>query len=156
MYPIYKKGERELIENYRLITLLNSDYKIYTKAAPNCIHKNQAGFMPGRDICDQVRLARLIVHYTEATKQNGFLIALDQEKAYDKITHNYLLHTLKMYNFLESFQKIVKFLYKNAETSIMINGVLSKPFTVTRGVRQGDPLSCLLFNITIELLTNLL
>ena len=58
MCLIYKKGERELIENYRPITLLNLDYKILTKekaiqlakAAPSCIHKNQAGFMPGRDI----------------------------------------------------------------------------------------------------------
>ena len=85
MCLIYKKGERELIENYRPITLLNLDYKIFTKekairlakATPNCIHKNQAGFMPGRDICDQVRLARLMVHYTEATEQNRLLIALD-------------------------------------------------------------------------------
>ena len=124
------------------------------KAAPSCIHKNQAGFMPGRDIHDQVRLARLMVHSTEATEQNGLLIALDQEKTYNKITHDYLLCTLEIYNFLESFQKTVKFLYKNAETSVMINGVLSKPFNVTRGVRPGDPLSCLLFNITIEPLAN--
>ena len=104
MCPIYKKGERELIENYRPITLLNSDYKI-----------------------------------SEATEQNGLLIALDQEKAYGKITHDYLLCTLETYNFLESFRKTVKFLYENAETSVMINRVLSKPFNVTRGVRQGDP-----------------
>ena len=143
---------------------INSDYKIFTKekairlakAAPSCIHKNQAGFMPGRDIRDQVRLARLMVHYAEATEQNGLLIALDQEKAYDKITHDYLLRTLETYNFPESFRKIIQFLYENAETSVMINGVLSKPFNVTRGVRQGDPLSCLLFNITIEPLANLL
>ena len=164
MCPIYKKGKRELIENYRPITLLNSDYKISTKekairlakAAPNCIHKNQAGFMPGRDIRNQVRLARLMVHYDEATKQNGLLIALDQEKTYDKITHDYLLCALETYNFLESFQKTVKFLYENVETSVMINGVLSQPFNVTRGVRQGNPLSHLLFNIVIEPLANLL
>ena len=98
----------------------------------------------------------MMVHYTEATEQNGLLIALDQEKAYGKITHDYLLRALETYNFLESFWKTVKFLYENAETSVMINRVLSKPFNVTRGVRQGDPLSCLLFNIVIEPLANLL
>ena len=98
----------------------------------------------------------MMVHYAKATKQNGLLIALDQEKAYDKITHDYLLRALETYNFLESFRKTIQFLYENAETSVMINGVLSKPFNVTRGVRQGDPLSCLLFNITIEPLANML
>ena len=97
------------------------------------------GFIPGRDICDQVRLARLMAHYAEVTEQNGLLIALDQEKASDKITHDYLQHTLETYNLPESFQRIVKSLYEKAETSVMINGVLSKPFKVTRGVTQGDP-----------------
>ena len=73
-----------------------------------------------------------------------------------KITHDYLLCALETYNFPESFRKTIQFLYENAETSVMINGVLSKPFNVTRGVRQGDPLSCLLFNIAIEPLANLL
>ena len=61
-----------------------------------------------------------------------------------------------MYNLPELFQRTVKSLYKKAETSVVINGVLSKPFKVTKGVRQGDPLSCLLFNIAIEPLINLL
>ena len=51
---------------------------------------------------------------------------------YDKITHDYLLHTLETYNFLGSFQKTVKSLYESAETSVMINGVLSELFKVTR------------------------
>ena len=69
MCPSYKKGDRRLIENYSPITLLNSDYKFYTKAlsiklasaAPEIVHKNQAGFIPGRSITDQVCLARLMV-----------------------------------------------------------------------------------------------
>src|SRR5258705_13000501 len=63
MCPLYKKKDRREISNYRPITLLNTDYKIYTKTlaiklakvAPNIIHPNQAGFMPGRSIFDQVR-----------------------------------------------------------------------------------------------------
>lgn len=53
-------------------------------------------------------------------------------------------------NFPEKFIRTIQTLYHEAETKIMINGVLSRPFKVTRGVRQGDPLSCLLFNIAIE------
>ena len=51
---------------------------------------------------------------------------------------------------------MVESLYKEAETVIVINGVISNPFKVSRGVHQGDPLSCLLFNLAIEPLGNML
>jgi hypothetical protein len=53
--------------------------------AHNAIHPNQAGFMPGRSIFDQVKLARIMVRYAEVTEEDGLIVALDQEKAYDKI-----------------------------------------------------------------------
>ena len=164
MCPIYKKGDRSLIGNYWPVTLLNTDYKIYTKdksiklvsAIPQIIHPNQAGFMPGRSIADQVRLAKIMVKYVECREENGLLIALDQEKAYNKICHDYLDKTLEAYNLPERFRKIIKSLYESAETVVMINGMPSAPFKVSRGVWQGDPLSCLLFNLAIEPLANLL
>jgi Reverse transcriptase (RNA-dependent DNA polymerase) len=112
--------------------------------------------MPGQSIFDQVRLARMMVHYAEATKVNGLIVALDQEKAYDKISHDYLWRTLEKYNLLQGFINTVRSLYESAETVVIINGAISKPFQVSRGVRQGDLLSCLLFNIAIEPLANLL
>ena len=45
---------------------------------------------------------------------------------------------------------MVKSLYENAFTQVMINGHLSSEYKVTRGVRQGDPMSCLLFDLAIE------
>ena len=164
MCLLYKKGDKRLIENYRPITLLNTDYKIYTKAlaiklakaAPEIVHKNQAGSMPGRSITDQICLAKLMVHYSETTEQNGLIVALNQEKAYNKICHDYLTHILKNYNLPDQFINMVKSLYENAKTVVVINGVISAPFRVARGVRQGDPLSCLLFNLAIELLGNML
>src|ERR1700685_3553787 len=94
---IRKKDKRQ-IANYRPITILNSDYKIFTKAlavklaktVPKIIHENQAGFIPGRSIFDQVKLTRLVLDYAEAVDENGVIVGLDQEKAYDKITHDYL------------------------------------------------------------------
>jgi exonuclease III len=164
MCPLYKKKDRRKIENYHPITLLNSDYKVFTKAlavcltklVPNIIHENQAGFIAGRSIFDQVRLSKLMVDYAEAVEQNGVIIALDQEKAYDKVTHDYLWKTLAKYNFPDVFIQTVRSLYESAETQVMINGVLSPSFKVSRGVRQGDPLSCLLFDIAIEPLANML
>ena len=97
-----------------------------------------------------------MVDYAETVEENGAIIALDQEKAYDKITHDYLWKTLAKYNLPASFIATVKSLYENAETKVMVNGVLSSSFKVSRGVRQGDPMSCLLFNIAIEPLPNML
>ncbi|KAF5343264.1 hypothetical protein D9757_015526 [Collybiopsis confluens] len=157
MCPIYKKGDRNKIENYRPITLLNTDYKIFTKAlamklakvCPDVIHPDQAGFMPGRQILEQTRLIRMVVEYAEYTEHNGLLVALDQEKAYDKVAHDYLWRTLQKFGFHEKFIQTIRSLYENAETKVMINGHLSSPFKITR-VRQGDPMSCLLFDLAIE------
>ena len=106
--------------------------------------------MKGRTIEDQVKLAKFLLNYGEAAEEDGVMIALDQEKAYNRINHTYLLRVLEHMGFPPKFCNTIKTFYTNAETMVMINGELSEPFIVTRGVRQGDPLSCLLFNLAIE------
>ena len=156
--PIYKKKDPDDIANYRPITLLNTDYKIFTKAlslkladaAPSIIHPDQAGFLKNRSIFDQVKTTKMVIEYMNSSSRKGAIIALDQEKAYDKILHPYLWQVLRKFEFPEEFIKTVQSLYDNAETTIMINGELSIPYIIHRGVRQGDALSCLLFDIAIE------
>jgi exonuclease III len=158
MCPLYKKKDPTLIENYRPITLLNTDYKLLTRALSlqliesikQLIHRDQAGFIPGRSIFDHIRLSRLMTTFAEVTERNGSIIALDQEKAYDKLDHNYLWRTLETFDLPELFIKTVKTLYNDAYTTVVINREFSRAFKVTRGVRQGDPLSCFLFDIGIE------
>jgi hypothetical protein len=85
MCPLFKKKDRSDIANYRPITVLNADYKIFTKAlanklakvAPHIIHKDQAGFMKGRKITDAIYLAQEVVEYAEEDLQNGVIVALD-------------------------------------------------------------------------------
>lgn len=158
MCPLYKKKDRRDISNYRPITLLNSDYKLYTKVVAlrlsrvvsSIVHPDQAGFIPGRQITDQTQLCRVITDYAEAVEEDGVIIALDQEKAYDKISHDYLWATLRRFGLPATLIKRVQSLYEDAWTTVIINGEQSSPFRVSRGVRQGDPLSCLLFAIAIE------
>lgn len=158
MCPIYKKKDPADISNYRPITLMNTDYKILTKTLaiqlmeplPNLVHEDQAGFIPKRSIFNHIRLARSIINYAEVMEVDGAIIALDQEKAYDKIRHDYLWKTLEAFHIPQPFINTVRALYQHAHTQVAINGVLSDPFHITRGVRQGDPLSCALFDLAIE------
>jgi ribonuclease HI/exonuclease III len=158
MSPIYKKKDRAEISNYRPITLLNTDYKLLTKvlalqlidSIEHMIHPDQTGFIPKRSIFDNIRLAKTIIKYAELADEDGAIVALDQEKAYDKIRHDYLWATLERFRVPAAFTNTVKALYGNAHTRVAINGALSRPYKVTRGVRQGDPLSCALFDLAIE------
>ena len=91
-----------------------------------------------------------MVDYAEKQEQDGCIISLDQEKSYDKIDHEYLWQILKEFRFPKEFIKLIKAISSKARTSVMINGVIPSPIKVDRGVRQGDPMSCLLYNLAIE------
>jgi hypothetical protein len=95
MCPIYKKNGKNNIANYRPITVLNTDYKLMAKilqaklatAAPELIHQNQAGFMKGCSIFDHIKTIQAVTEYAEViddNEWNGLIVALDQEKAYNK------------------------------------------------------------------------
>ena len=158
MCLLFKKKNKAKIENYRPVTLMNTDYKLYTKTiatklgkvAPTLLHPNQAGFVPGRGLYDHTRTSHTTIEYCDLMGINGCIVSLDQEKAYDKIDHDYLWRILEKNGFPETFIRKIKTLYGKAETAIMVNGVLPKPVKVQRGVRQGCPMSCLLYNIAIE------
>ena len=164
MCPIYKKKEKDQIKNYRPITLLNTDYKLLTKALSthlaqhihSLVHPDQSGFIPKRSIFDPINLNQSLCAYADYMEENGVIVALDQEKAYDKIDHHYLLETLSKFNLPLPFINSIRSLYSTASTAVLVNGAVSSPYKVTRGVRQGDPLSCLLFNLAIEPLACLL
>lgn len=162
--PLYKKNDKCEISNYRPITVLNTDYKVLTKilteriarTAPRLIHPDQAGFIRGRSIFDQTELIRLVLDAGDKGNAKGAIVCLDQEKAYDKIRHDFLWKTLEKMGFPETTINTIRTLYESAETSVILNGVIGEKFRIVRGVRQGDPLSCLLFDLAIESLAEML
>jgi len=85
MNLLYKKKNRQRIENYRPIMLTNTNYKIYTKTiakklrkiAYKIIYLNQTGFIPSRNIYDHIRLTRSMVYYCEIYQKNRYILFLD-------------------------------------------------------------------------------
>ena len=158
MHLLFKKKEKWKIENYRPITLLNTDYKTYTKTiamrlaevAKSMIHEDQAGFVPERSLYDHTKTTNLAIEYCELMDKNGCIIALDQEKAYDKIDHEYLWKILEHYEFPKVFIDRIKELYKDTGKAIIVNGKKTRQYKVKRGVHQGNPMSCLLYDFAIE------
>mmetsp|Transcript_3712 Transcript_3712/g.11776 ORF Transcript_3712/g.11776 Transcript_3712/m.11776 type:complete len:133 (-) Transcript_3712:292-690(-) len=90
---LYKKGDTRDPRNYRPITLLQSDYKILAKILTNrlkkvighIISKDQLGFVPKRLIGEATHLLQLTRAYLEETGEPGLMLALDWEKAFDRV-----------------------------------------------------------------------
>lgn len=83
------------------------------------------------------------------------VVLLDQEKAYNHILHRFLF-TLEKFGFPQTFIDTIKALYSDAHTKVILNTEISKSFQVIRSVRQGNPLFCLLFDIAIKSLAQML
>ena len=156
----YKKNGRQHIKNYRPITLLNTDMKIITKTLAkrlanvlkNIIHESQKS-VKGRKITENIHLAQDLIDAVLKDKTNAAYIFIDQEKAFDRISHTFLFKTLKRFGFGENLIKWIKIIYKDVTSRVKVNGFLTKPIEIQRGVRQGCPLSALLYVICSEVLT---
>ena len=101
----------------------NTNYKIMTKAIAtqlatehtcHLLHPDQSGFIPTRSIFKPIKLAESMCIYADYMEEEGAIVALDQEKAYDNIDRSYMLKTLKAYNLPDLFISTVKSLYEHA------------------------------------------
>ena len=75
------------------------------------------------------------------------ILGVDQEKAFDRVELSYTLAILEEMGFGENFINIIKTMYSNINSAVMVNGFRGKKFKITRGMRQGCSLSMLLFVI---------
>ena len=105
------------------------------------INNDQAGFLKGRFIGENIRSIDSVVNYTAAKRIPGLLLFLDFEKAFDTLEWPFVEKTLISFGFGPSIVKWFKTFYTNAESCILNNGWGSNFFSVHRGVRQGCPLS---------------
>ena len=158
---LYKKGIREKINNWRPISLSNTDVKILTKilaerlkqVLPDIIHLNQSGSIKGRKIGHNIRLIEDIL---ESMDDENLILLIDQQKAFDRVEWDWLFYVLEKYKFGDYFINWIRILYSNMKSAILTNGYVSPYFDISRGIRQGDSLSALLYVIQAEALSECL
>ena len=158
---IPKKGkDLRYLKNWRPISLLNTDYKILTKllahrlqiVIPNIVSSNQTGYIKNRYAGENIRTIADIMRYTSLQNVPSILLQLDFEKAFDSVSWDFLHHTLKKYNFGPKFRKWIKIIYNKPEFCVTNNGYHSQFITMGRGIRQGCPISSLLFVLVVEIM----
>ena len=157
---IFKKGDRLDRKNWRPITLLNDDYKLCARTLAGrllrvihyVVEKDQTCGVPGRYIGENVSLLRDLVDYTSETDTPAAILSLDQEKAFDRVGWNFMFNTLSRMGFCPSFIRWVRLLYTDVRSCVLVNGHSTPVFYPSRGVRQGCPLSPLLYVLTMEVL----
>jgi hypothetical protein len=158
---LYKGGGKNPADpdSYRPITLLNTDVKIIAKvlamrmgpALDGVVDDTQTGFVPGRDIADNVLFHLEEVEYLAEVQQPGCILFLDFAKAYDKLDRPWLFMCMQRLGFPASTVRWVQLLLHGTTACITYNGGhCSRTFDVPSGCAQGSPLSPLLYVIAAQ------
>ena len=159
---IPKSGKaRNLLQNWRPISLLNTSYKLISLCITNRLRKvlnriispEQKGFLEGRTISDCTRIMFDIIHSCQTKNIDGLILLVDFQKAFDSLSWDFINETLTTLNFGNNFIKWINIFQKNSNSRVLLNGHLTNPFPLERGCRQGDPISPYLFILCSEFLT---
>ena len=156
--------ERNTLKNWRPLTMLNSVYKFFSsiiakriKSTLNSIiNPDQTGFISGRFIGENSRLLFDTLCYCENNNIPGMLIIIDYAKAFDTIEWDFINHCLQLFGYGPFIQKTIKLLQYNSFSRVEQNGHLSEKIQLSRGCRQGDPISPYLFVICAEVLSHVI
>ena len=146
------------MEDYRPITILNTDLKLLARILANRLSRllckiisgSQHCGVPGTSIFDALETIRDVIAYAEVKSKPLCVLSLDFQGASDNISHDYLDDVLRYYGFSDIFRRRLQMLYRNAHSFVQINGCKSQPIPIHSSIRQGCPLSMALYIICLN------
>ena len=161
---IPKKVDVVDVKDFQPISLVGGIYKIIFKVLANQLRRvahglisdSQNAFVKGKQILDSVLIASKYIDSRLKSGVLGVLCKLDVEKAYDHVSWDFLMYMLQHCYFSKKLRKWIRYCISTVKFSILINGSPSDFFGSSRGLRQRDPLSPLLFDIVMEALSHML
>lgn len=162
LITVIPKAGKDHLEcaDYRPISLILIFSKVLASRLETVVEKiicpDQTGFIKGRLAADNIRRLLHILSETNKIPPSCVLLILDAQKAFDHLEWPYLWRVLKIFKFGDYFIIMIKVLYANPSARVCVGGGQSDLFNIKRAVRQGDPLSPLLFNLSIEPLAHLI
>ena len=139
-------------------------YKIIAKLLANrltavlgkIISSSQSVFVKGRQVLNSVLIANECLDSRLKALTPGVLCKLDLEKAYDHVNWDFLIYLLRRCGFSEKWRKWIYFCVSSIHFSILVDGSSCGFFPSSRGIRQGDPFSPMLFVIVMEAFSRLI
>ena len=122
---------------------------------PHLVGDLQTCAVKGHCIQQNLWLMRDLAEFVIERNLPCALVSLDQQKAFDMVDRDYLMKVLGKFHLHQNFVRWISVLYQNSLSSVIVNGFCSGTFSVERGVRQGCPLSPLLYVLFSESLSKL-
>jgi len=156
--PIHKREDRDRCKNYRGTALGNAAYKILSniilgKIKPyieKVMGDYQNGFRDGRSVIDNMFALKIIIEKLWEYNQSEQYSFIDFQKAYDSVHRDTLWECMKDFKIPTKLINMCKSCVQKTRSAVRIEGTLSSFFENKTGLKQGDPLPPILFNLALQ------
>ena len=164
---IYKEGDPNKLDNWRPISIASCMYRVWTATLAAILqaintnrpifHRSQKGFIKGVDGClEHTQVITELFNDACRNRKNLYTITIDLKDAFGSLPHGYLIEMIKEFKLPKEIQGVIKDSYAKGTTVVNLDKLDSTEIRIRKGVKQGCPLSPLMFNLCMNPLLNAL